>query len=227
MTTKVTGSVLANTAVTAGNYGGIGQIPSFYVDSQGRLVYAANNALSGTFDINISGSANTVANGVYTTGNQTIGGTKTFSSTIVGTINQTNFSNLTINSSQVLTAGNYQSYVSMIKSIQRGTTVGAGAVTITSVNTAKAFIVTASKGSTGTVAVTGNISLSSSSAAGTFNMNNTNTGNGSTAGYWPSYSGSISGGTTNLTTKEYSAVLTNSTTITADGPVEWQVIEFL
>lgn len=226
MTTKVTGSVLANTAVTAGNYGGIGQIPSFYVDSQGRLVYAANNALSGTFDINISGSANTVANGVYTTGNQTIGGTKTFSSTIVGTINQTNFSNLTINSSQVLTAGNYQSYVSMIKSIQRGTTVGAGAVTITSVNTAKAFIVTASKGSTGTVAASGNISLSPSGGdnagvGGVGSIRNVYTGG------FPSYSGSISGGTTDLTTKEYSAVLTNSTTITADGPVERQVIEFL
>jgi hypothetical protein len=36
---------------------------------------------------NITGNAGTVTNGVYTTGNQTIGGTKTFSSTIVGSIN--------------------------------------------------------------------------------------------------------------------------------------------
>lgn len=35
---------------------------------------------------NVSGNAGTVTNGVYTTGNQTIGGTKTFSNTIVGTI---------------------------------------------------------------------------------------------------------------------------------------------
>ena len=35
---------------------------------------------------NISGNAGTVTNGVYTTGNQTIGGTKTFSSTISGSI---------------------------------------------------------------------------------------------------------------------------------------------
>ena len=36
---------------------------------------------------NISGNAGTVTNGVYTTGDQTIGGTKTFSSTIVGSVN--------------------------------------------------------------------------------------------------------------------------------------------
>lgn len=42
MTTKVTGSVLANTAVTAGTYGGSSTIPSFVVDGQGRLTYAGN-----------------------------------------------------------------------------------------------------------------------------------------------------------------------------------------
>jgi hypothetical protein len=43
----------------------------------------------------------------------------------------------------------------------------------------------------------------------------------------PSLSGTISGGTTNLTTKQYSAVLTSATTLTCDGPVEWQVVEYL
>lgn len=38
----------------------------------------------GTYDIGISGNAATVTNGVYTTGNQTIAGTKTFSSPIAG-----------------------------------------------------------------------------------------------------------------------------------------------
>ena len=38
---------------------------------------------SGTWGINVTGNAGTVTNGVYTTGNQTIGGTKTFSSTIL------------------------------------------------------------------------------------------------------------------------------------------------
>ncbi len=41
---------------------------------------------TGTWAINISGNAATVTNGVYTSGNQTIGGTKTFSSTITGNI---------------------------------------------------------------------------------------------------------------------------------------------
>ena len=41
---------------------------------------------TGTWAIDISGNAATVTNGVYTTGNQTIGGTKTFTSTISGTV---------------------------------------------------------------------------------------------------------------------------------------------
>jgi trimeric autotransporter adhesin len=40
-----------------------------------------------TFSGALSGNASTVTNGVYTTGDQTIGGTKTFSSTIAGSIN--------------------------------------------------------------------------------------------------------------------------------------------
>jgi hypothetical protein len=41
---------------------------------------------SGTWNISVSGNAATVTNGVYTTGNQTIDGTKTFSSTITASI---------------------------------------------------------------------------------------------------------------------------------------------
>ena len=41
---------------------------------------------SGTWRISITGNAGTVTNGVYTTGNQTIAGVKTFSSTISGSI---------------------------------------------------------------------------------------------------------------------------------------------
>lgn len=75
MTTKVNPTVLANTAVTTGNYGGSTQIPFFTVDGQGRLINAGNttpsvatNQLTGTiqanqmannatFGINISGSS--------------------------------------------------------------------------------------------------------------------------------------------------------------------------
>ena len=42
--------------------------------------------LTGNVTGNVTGNADTVTNGVYTTGDQTIGGNKTFSSTIVGNI---------------------------------------------------------------------------------------------------------------------------------------------
>jgi hypothetical protein len=42
MTTKVRGSVLADTAVTAGNYGGATTLQTVTVDAQGRITYAAN-----------------------------------------------------------------------------------------------------------------------------------------------------------------------------------------
>lgn len=36
---------------------------------------------------------------------------------------------------------------------------------------------------------------------------------------------SVSKGSNNLATREYSAVLANATTVTADGPCEWQLVE--
>jgi hypothetical protein len=42
MTTKVTSSVLADTAVSAGTYGGTQTLQAFTVDAQGRVTYAAN-----------------------------------------------------------------------------------------------------------------------------------------------------------------------------------------
>jgi microcystin-dependent protein len=46
MTTKVSSTLLANTAVAAGNYGGTTQIPVVRFDDQGRATYAANVAVS-------------------------------------------------------------------------------------------------------------------------------------------------------------------------------------
>lgn len=84
MTTKVSPSVLANTAVTAGTYGGASQMSVFTVDAQGRLTYAGNatpsiatTQLTGTisasqlantqtYGINISGSANNVSTTNFT-----------------------------------------------------------------------------------------------------------------------------------------------------------------
>jgi len=46
MTTKITPSVLANTAVTAGSYGSASVSPSVIIDAQGRIVGAGNNTIS-------------------------------------------------------------------------------------------------------------------------------------------------------------------------------------
>lgn len=46
MTTRVSSSVLANTAVAPGLYGGANTIPVIIVDQQGRLTSASNTALS-------------------------------------------------------------------------------------------------------------------------------------------------------------------------------------
>jgi hypothetical protein len=41
---------LADTAVSSGNYGGADQVPSFTVDAQGRLTYAANVSIETGFN---------------------------------------------------------------------------------------------------------------------------------------------------------------------------------
>jgi hypothetical protein len=46
MTTRVSSSTLANTAVTVGTYGGSTQIPVVVVDQQGRLTSASNTTIS-------------------------------------------------------------------------------------------------------------------------------------------------------------------------------------
>jgi microcystin-dependent protein len=48
MTTRVSSSTLANTAVTTGTYGGASQIPVVVVDQQGRLTSAANVSVTVT-----------------------------------------------------------------------------------------------------------------------------------------------------------------------------------
>jgi hypothetical protein len=56
MTTKITPSVLANTAVTKGTYGGSSQIPVITIDKQGRITSAANTSALSTLN-GTSGSA--------------------------------------------------------------------------------------------------------------------------------------------------------------------------
>ncbi|MFX4261050.1 hypothetical protein ACOBQJ_02490 [Pelotomaculum propionicicum] len=111
-----------------------------------------------------------------------------------------------------------------IRSIQRGTSAGAGNVTITAVNTAKTMVLSASKGSAGYVAARGSVSLTPS---GGNILGYAEDGSGQSSGGFPTYSGSITGGSTDLTVKVYSAKLLNSTTIYCDGACEWQVIEYV
>lgn len=58
MTTKVSSSTLANTAVTAGTYGGSVQVPVITVDPQGRLTSAANLVITQTAVYANSGQIN-------------------------------------------------------------------------------------------------------------------------------------------------------------------------
>lgn len=85
------------------------------------------------------------------------------------------------------------------------------------------MVLSVSKGSAGYVAARGTVNLSPTTmfgdSGGTYG-----TKYGDTRG--ADYTGSISGGTTDLTVKEYSAKLVNATTLSCDGPVEWQVIEY-
>jgi hypothetical protein len=64
------------TANTTGNYG-------LLQDSEATFTYnpSTNTLVAGTFSGALNGNASTVTNGVYTTGNQTIGGNKTFTGT--------------------------------------------------------------------------------------------------------------------------------------------------
>lgn len=116
----------------------------------------------------------------------------------------------------------------IVKSVQRGTTSSAQTVTINAVNMEKSFVISTSKGSAGYVAARGNIT---GNLKGQFykgeerNVGQSTLDTGDTS---RTISGTrtISGGSTDLTTKQYSAQLISSTQLQCDGAVEWQVIEF-
>ena len=118
---------------------------------------------------------------------------------------------------------------SVIKSVQRGVTSVSGNITISSVNINKTLVISTSKGSFGYVASRGVLSsfnVPTNSGYAPYNDSNNAMWGEHAINLTSSASPSISGGTTDLTTKQYSAKLVNSTTLSCDGAVEWQVIEF-
>lgn len=119
----------------------------------------------------------------------------------------------------------YPAVSSIIKSIQRGSAASSGSITISSVNTSKAFVNSFSTGSAGTVAI-------NNSESGTLNPSGGSVGTGGNGagggGSFPNFIGtrSLSGGSTSLISASYGVTLTNSTTLTATGACRWEVIEY-
>lgn len=107
-----------------------------------------------------------------------------------------------------------------IKLVQRGVATVSGNVTITSVNTAKAYVNSFSNASSGAAPGTGSVSMST--PFGAHNNNSTQRGPSGSLGM---SGGTWSGGTTNLLTAVNGAYLSNATTLVVTGPCYWEVVE--
>ena len=79
---QTSGSGTVTSVSGTGGYGGLTLTGT--VTSSGNLTLGGTP--TGTWPVSVSGNAATVTNGVYTTGDQTIAGNKTFSSSIIGSI---------------------------------------------------------------------------------------------------------------------------------------------
>jgi hypothetical protein len=116
-----------------------------------------------------------------------------------------------------------------IKLVQRGVAASAGNITITAIDTTKAFVTFVSQGAAGTVATnsssTGTLSPSNGQIVNGYGNNNV--GHQDIGGF-PTFSGTrtLSGGTMDATTKQMGVYLSNSTTLVATGACRWEVVEF-
>ena len=127
-----------------------------------------------------------------------------------------------------------------IKSVQRGQAVSSGNIAITSVDTAKTFVRSISEGASGTVATNSTNAAFDSSFTNVGTGISTSVPTGATtfpytvygANFWQlsrtitGATSAMSGGTTNLYTKEYGVYLSDSTTLVATGACRWEVVEF-
>jgi hypothetical protein len=139
-----------------------------------------------------------------------------------------------------------------IKNVQRGSAGGAGTVTITAVNIAKAFVNVFGTASSGTVAASGTVgSHNSTFPQTTIGGTTVNDGQLSAVRWYkdsapavvsgllqstsigtiPSAtisnsSATISGGTTNLVAAVVQGYLSDSTSLVVSGACRWEVVEF-
>jgi hypothetical protein len=118
-----------------------------------------------------------------------------------------------------------------IKLVQRGQAVSAGNITITAVDTTKAFVTFVSQGAAGTVASNSTVpglTFAAGQYAALGPSGSTLTpGSYSAAGETPgSWYMALSGGTMDATTKQMGVYLSNSTTLVATGACRWEVVEF-
>lgn len=98
------------------------------------------------------------------------------------------------------------------------------------------MVLSVSKGSAGAVGVSGSITMDSAKLNAVLYSTSSSTStmypaddrhSSDISGTIASHTGTLTNSThTDLAAKEYSAVLTNSTTLTCDGAYEWQVSEF-
>jgi hypothetical protein len=143
-----------------------------------------------------------------------------------------------------------------IKAVQRGLAASAGTVTITAVDTAKAFVTVYGTTSSGAVGGTGTISAANGSTSGYSGNANSSTmnsfrvvpvtanpQNGAAATWTETHSmsassynangknvslnaTSLSGGTNNLVAAVVQGYLSGSTSLVVSGPCRWEVVEF-
>jgi hypothetical protein len=115
------------------------------------------------------------------------------------------------------------------RSVQRGSVIAAGDITISAVDPSKTVVFSYSNGSAGSASVNANVTGNLTPNSG-FNVmgGNSFTKNFNSDQARPRYSDnrSLSGGTTNLVVESYGVYLKNSTTITATGPCRYEVLEY-
>lgn len=127
-----------------------------------------------------------------------------------------------------------------IKLVQRGSAGGAGTVTITAVNIAKAFVNVFGTASSGTVAAsgaisgaTGNIAATNLTMQGYASTFRPSAGSGNYNRNQPinatSFTGNatnLSGGSNNLVAAVVQGYLSSSTELVVSGACRWEVVEF-